>query len=219
MDLSTLRGMPKMSIGKSTLVAQVAPSSPEVEEVRVKATSGTAQAPTPKRADGRPASPQKDGKVAPRIYRRPKSMKDLCGTTVRKDDEGYYILQITDLHPRDPDFELGVLHPQLAKELYVLPSEVLIAQATKQIVLGHHYQMALLDRVHDIGQLVTIMDHNAANLQQEIENLKSGSGPKQVATAEERANEKLMAQLVEATQRMELSDKELNGVRAGLSDA
>ncbi|RZR90552.1 hypothetical protein BHM03_00018450 [Ensete ventricosum] len=134
MDLSTLRGMPKMSIGKSTLVARVAPSSPEVEEVRVKATSGTAQAPTPKRADGRPASPQKDGKVAPRIYRRPKSMKDLCGTTVRKDDEGYYILQITDLHPRDPDSELGVLHPQLAKELYVLPSEVLIAQATKQIV-------------------------------------------------------------------------------------
>ncbi|RWW22258.1 hypothetical protein GW17_00013559 [Ensete ventricosum] len=30
-------------------------------------------------------------------------MKDPCNTRVRKDDEGYYALQITDLTPKDPD--------------------------------------------------------------------------------------------------------------------
>ncbi|RWW47667.1 hypothetical protein BHE74_00046320 [Ensete ventricosum] len=65
-------------------------------------------------------------------------MKDPCNTRVRKDDEGYYALQITDLTPKDPDsaFGRGVLHLNLAKELYTLPSEVLMAQVAKQIVWG-----------------------------------------------------------------------------------
>ncbi|RRT72437.1 hypothetical protein B296_00014564, partial [Ensete ventricosum] len=29
-------------------------------------------------------------------YYRPRSMKDLCGTRVHKDDEGYYVLQVAD---------------------------------------------------------------------------------------------------------------------------
>ncbi|RZS23286.1 hypothetical protein BHM03_00056192 [Ensete ventricosum] len=94
------------------------------------------------------------------VYRRPKSMKELCRTTVRKNDEGYYALQMIDLPQRDPDFEMwarwpnlksltqvwddtraasefgrGILHPQLVKEQYALPSEVPMAQAAKQIVL------------------------------------------------------------------------------------
>ncbi|RZS04954.1 hypothetical protein BHM03_00035373 [Ensete ventricosum] len=128
-------------------------------------------------------------------FHRSKSMKDLCGIWVHKDDEGYYVLHIVDWAPRDPsaaiqarwpnlsylakvwddpeaamEFGWGVLHSTLAKDLYTLPSEVLIARATKQIALGHHYQMALLDRVHDLGRLVTHMGNRASLLEAEIEN-------------------------------------------------
>ncbi|RZS04338.1 hypothetical protein BHM03_00034662 [Ensete ventricosum] len=97
--------------------------------------------------------------VAP-VFRRPKSMKDLCGTSVQKDDEGYYARYMSDLALQDPDdemrtrweslknstkvwddlgvateFKRGLLHPQLATELYMLPSEVLLAQAAKEMVL------------------------------------------------------------------------------------
>ncbi|RWV89495.1 hypothetical protein GW17_00048351 [Ensete ventricosum] len=33
------------------------------------------------------------------------------------------------------EFERELLHPQLARELYMLPSEVLMARATKEMVL------------------------------------------------------------------------------------
>ncbi|RZR97487.1 hypothetical protein BHM03_00026685 [Ensete ventricosum] len=33
------------------------------------------------------------------------------------------------------EFERGLLHPQLARELYTLPSDVLIARAAKEMVL------------------------------------------------------------------------------------
>ncbi|RWW43326.1 hypothetical protein BHE74_00051030 [Ensete ventricosum] len=41
MDLSTRRGMPKVSTSKSTLAARITPSSPKVEEVRIEATPRT----------------------------------------------------------------------------------------------------------------------------------------------------------------------------------
>ncbi|RZR97339.1 hypothetical protein BHM03_00026509 [Ensete ventricosum] len=86
-------------------------------------------------------------------FRRPKSMKDLCDMWVCKDDEGYYVLQMADWAPSDPsatmqarwpnlsyqvkvwddpeaasEFDLGVLNPTLAKDLYTLPSELLITR-------------------------------------------------------------------------------------------
>ncbi|RWW04394.1 hypothetical protein BHE74_00002564 [Ensete ventricosum] len=88
-----------------------------------------------------------EGGASP-VHRRPRSMKDLFKTKVHKDDEGYYTLQISDLGHQDPDkemkarwrglknstkvwndsstaeeFERGLLHSQLARELYTLPSE------------------------------------------------------------------------------------------------
>ncbi|RZS02159.1 hypothetical protein BHM03_00032171 [Ensete ventricosum] len=73
-------------------------------------------------------------------------MKDLFKTKVHKDDAGYYILHMSDLGHQDPDkemkarwrglknstkiwndlsvaeeFDRGLLHPQLARELYTLP--------------------------------------------------------------------------------------------------
>ncbi|RWW35249.1 hypothetical protein BHE74_00059848, partial [Ensete ventricosum] len=87
-------------------------------------------------------------------------MKDLCGTKVWKDDAGYYALYMSDLAHQDPnkemqtrweklknstkiwndpsaaeEFERGLLHPQLARELYTIPSEVLLVRAAKEMVL------------------------------------------------------------------------------------
>ncbi|RRT43074.1 hypothetical protein B296_00035151 [Ensete ventricosum] len=124
-----------------------------------------------------------EGDASP-VHHRPRSMKDLFKTKVHKGDAGYYTLQMSDLGHQDPDkkmkarwrrlknsmkvwndssiveeFERGLLHPQLARELYTLPSEVLLARAAKEMVL------------------------------QELDALKSGGDPETVAKAEERASE------------------------------
>ncbi|KAJ8501042.1 hypothetical protein OPV22_011594 [Ensete ventricosum] len=129
-----------------------------------------------------------EGGASP-VHERPRSMKDLFKTKVQKGDQGYYALLISDLGHQDPEKELkvrwtwlknstkvwnnssaaeeygrGFLHPQLARELYTLSSEVLMAQATKEMVLGQHFQMALVDRVHDAGRLITFMDYRVKQL-------------------------------------------------------
>ncbi|RWW44453.1 hypothetical protein BHE74_00049795 [Ensete ventricosum] len=143
-------------------------------------------------------------------------MKDLCGMQVRKDDEGYYVLQMVDRALRDPSagmqarwsnlsyltkvwddpeaaskFGQGVLHPNLAKDLYTLPSEILMAQAEKQIVLVNHI-------VRDPEQLATVRQQ-ADEPQANNANLRSG--------------------LDELTNRVEQVDKELNELRAGLAES
>ncbi|RRT83807.1 hypothetical protein B296_00008345 [Ensete ventricosum] len=130
------------------------------------------------------------------------------------------------------EFERGLLHPQLARELYMLPSEVFLARAVKEMVLvssrplpwyrrfffyralisycfmqSQHFQMALFDRIHDAGRLITFMDYRISQLQQELDALKSGGGPE--ATKRERDEELL---------RREASEKDLNEVRSNLGE-
>ncbi|RRT61962.1 hypothetical protein B296_00019666 [Ensete ventricosum] len=184
------------------------------------------------------------------VFHRPRSMKDLCGTKVRKDDEVYYALYMSDLAHEDPNkemqvrweklknstkiwndssaaevFKRGLLHPQLAQELYTLPSEVLLARVAKEMVLNQHVQMALFDRVHDTGRLITFMDYRITSLKQEIDALMSGGGLEEVAAIEERAFE--LEKELERTkherdkvlQWLETSDKKLNEARGDLSEA
>ncbi|RZS23593.1 hypothetical protein BHM03_00056559 [Ensete ventricosum] len=214
-----------------------------------------------------------EGGTSP-VHYRPRSMKDLFKTKVHKDDAGYYTLQMFDLGHQDPDkemkarwrglknltkvwndssaveeFERGLLHPQLARELYTLPSKVLLARAAKEMVLvssrplsrhckfsfdrvlinccsvqSQHFQMALFDRVHDAGRLITFMDYRISHLQQELDALKSGGGPEAVAKAEERASEleqeleKTKQERDETLQRLEASKKELGEVRINLAE-
>ncbi|RRT41166.1 hypothetical protein B296_00040935, partial [Ensete ventricosum] len=91
-----------------------------------------------------------EGATSP-VHERPRSMKDLFKTRVHKGDQGYYAQLMSDLGHQDPEKELrarwtklknstkvwnnssaaeeyerGLLHPQLARELYTLPSEVLM---------------------------------------------------------------------------------------------
>ncbi|RRT47854.1 hypothetical protein B296_00036650 [Ensete ventricosum] len=91
------------------------------------------------------------------------------------------------------EFERGLLHLQLARELYTLLSEVLLARAAKEIVLIN-------------------------NLLQETETLKAGGGPEAMAAAEEwvaeleKELEKTQQEHTEALQRLETSNNELNKV-------
>ncbi|RRT73242.1 hypothetical protein B296_00008185 [Ensete ventricosum] len=100
-----------------------------------------------------------EGGASP-AHRRPRSMKDLFKIKVHKGDAGYYTLLMSDLGHQDPEkekkarwkglknstkvwnnssaaeeFERGLLHPQLARELYTFLSKVLMARATKEMVL------------------------------------------------------------------------------------
>ncbi|RWW35785.1 hypothetical protein BHE74_00059243, partial [Ensete ventricosum] len=59
--------------------------------------------------------------------------------------------------------------------------------------------MALFDRVHDAGRLITFIDYWISQLQQELDALKSGGGPEAVAKVEERASE--LEQELEKTKR------------------
>ncbi|RRT57148.1 hypothetical protein B296_00030188 [Ensete ventricosum] len=160
MDLLALHGMPKVSGDRTTTAARASRSSLEIEEIRVEAT--------PKRL-AEPAISSEDD--SPLAYSRPKLMKDLCDTRVHKDDEGYYVLHIMDSTPKNLDsvmrarwpnltysakvwdnsqvaleFGRGVLHSNLAKGLYTLPFEVLMAQAAKQIVLETDLEVAVVSR-------------------------------------------------------------------------
>ncbi|RZS13390.1 hypothetical protein BHM03_00044955, partial [Ensete ventricosum] len=197
----------------------------------------------PAASPARPEAPaeSEEGAASP-VHERPRSMKDLFRTKVYKGDQGYYALLMSDLGHQDPEKELqarwaglrnstkvwhtssaaeeyerGILHPQLARELYTLPSEVLMARATKELVLSQHLQMALIDRVHDAGRLITFMDHRVKQQQEELDVLKSKGGPEAVAEAEERASrlkeelEKVKAEKAEELLRHEASERELRG--------
>ncbi|RZR76740.1 hypothetical protein BHM03_00001620 [Ensete ventricosum] len=152
MDLGDLRGMPKVSGGK-TLVTQVASPAREVRGTPSNEALRSSSAPTPKRpfdsstpqsndstrghkrvktSSGKHKSRRGEGgsrshsrgkepaksaeelkapvelaeETVALVFRRPKSMRDLCRTSVRKDDEGYYALYMSDLDLQDLDNEL-----------------------------------------------------------------------------------------------------------------
>ncbi|RWW59748.1 hypothetical protein BHE74_00033299, partial [Ensete ventricosum] len=213
---------------------------------------------TPSEEPETPAGSEEGG-VSP-THRRPRSMKDLFKTKVHKGDAGYYTLLISDLGYQDPEkemkarwkglknstkvwnnssaveeFERGLLHPQLAWELYMLPSEILMARAVKEMVLllisccfmqSQHFQMALFDRVHDVGRLITFMDYRLKQLQEELDALKYDGGPEPIAKAEGHASE-LQEELEKTRREREMRHeaskkelhKELHEVRSNLAEA
>ncbi|RWV92669.1 hypothetical protein BHE74_00040762 [Ensete ventricosum] len=116
MSLARLRGMPKVLIGKPRPVARATIFSPEVQEIPVEAAPKVATSLTPKRptkgeGSSRAHSKGKEpvasgGEPVKPTYYRPKSIKELCKTTMRTDNEGYYALKMIDLPPQDPDSEM-----------------------------------------------------------------------------------------------------------------
>ncbi|RWW58369.1 hypothetical protein BHE74_00034758 [Ensete ventricosum] len=90
------------------------------------------------------------GEFAQLEYHHPQSMKELCGMTMRKGDVEYRALRMVDLSPRDPESEV-LLHPQLAKELYVSSSEMLIDQAMKAMVWAKLPRKVMVEYKGTIG--------------------------------------------------------------------
>ncbi|RWW56716.1 hypothetical protein BHE74_00036549 [Ensete ventricosum] len=142
-----------------------------------------------------PAESEEGG--ASSVHHHSRSMKDLFKTKVHKDDAGYYTLHMSDLGHQDPDkemkeFERGLLHPQLARELYMLPSEVLLARVAKEMVL--------LDALKSRGvpEAVAKAEERASELEQELGKTKWERD--------------------EVLQRLEASEKELTEVRSNLAE-
>ncbi|RRT31503.1 hypothetical protein B296_00056248, partial [Ensete ventricosum] len=92
-------------------------------------------------------------------------------------------------------------------------------------VQSQHFQMALVDRDHDVGRLITFMDYRVKQLQEELDALKSKGGPEAIVEAEERASvlreelEKVKGEKAEELLKREASEKELLAVRGHLGDA
>ncbi|RRT63216.1 hypothetical protein B296_00027514 [Ensete ventricosum] len=55
-----------------------------------------------------------------------------------------------------------------------VPDQVAVSRPSKW---GHHYHKALLDRVHDLGRLVTHMGNRASLLEVELKKLKTKRDP------------------------------------------
>ncbi|RZR83658.1 hypothetical protein BHM03_00010333 [Ensete ventricosum] len=179
------------------------------------------------------------------LFHRPKSMKEICGTLVWKDEESLMGVaeefgsslrrpvgcgRVREGGPSSAASE-GIVYAPLrgascpsnkgnglgkCNSVSTFLTALTVSFDVWRLVQGHHFQMALFDRVHDAGQLIIIMDYQIANLQQEIEALKSGGGPEVVATTKERVAKlekevkKLKAKRDEAFRRLEASNKELN---------
>ncbi|RRT45323.1 hypothetical protein B296_00035612 [Ensete ventricosum] len=185
-----------------------------------------------------------EGDASP-VHHRPRSMKDLFKTKVQKDDAGYYTLLMSDpgaSRPRERDegqmegaeeldegleqlvdsggVREGTSPPTTGAGALHAPLGGPVARATKEMVL-----MALFDRVHDAGRLITFMDYRIKHMQEELDALKSDRGPEAVAKAEERASElqeeleKTRQERDKALLRCEASEKELHEVQQLLKEA
>ncbi|RRT32191.1 hypothetical protein B296_00056933 [Ensete ventricosum] len=224
MDLGELRGMPKVASGKTP------PTRPTAREV---GASPAREA--PKASLKKPVvSPTEQAKDAVRHH---KKVKVLTRRHKSHPGEGESRSRSKGKEPATPseepevpagfeegalhqatsnnssaaeEFERGLLHPQLARELCILPSEVLMARAAKEMILG---------------RLITFMDYRIKQLQEELDALKSKGGPEAVAEAEEHASElqeklqKTKRERGEELLRREASEKELHKVRSHLGDA
>ncbi|RWV79659.1 hypothetical protein GW17_00059178 [Ensete ventricosum] len=179
---------PRMSSEKNTSAARARSSPPKVEEIRVETTTKRpVKSLAPDQATA--GRPRKWVKIAVRKHKSHHGE----GSSRRAAREMELAVQVEEgLSPSYTrlrsmkDFlgvRQGVLHPTLANDLYTLPSEILMAQAAKQMALGHHYQMTLLDRVHDAGCLVTLMGNRASHLEAEITKLKMEGDPEQQTIA------------------------------------
>ncbi|THU55153.1 hypothetical protein C4D60_Mb11t03560 [Musa balbisiana] len=114
-------------------------------------------------------------------------------------------------------FSRGGLYPNMARELYVLPSDVLLSKSTKSLLWGHHYAAALMDRVRDAGRALGVLIDRNIELHRQIEEVRTGVAPEAVAAAEQRASDldaevtRLKSEVSAVVQRA--SDFEAEGTR------
>ncbi|RWW46582.1 hypothetical protein BHE74_00047490 [Ensete ventricosum] len=119
--------------------------------------------------------------VAMLVFHHPKSMKDLCGTKVRKDDVGYYAIYMFDLAHQDPNKEMQARWDKLKNSTKIWNDQSATEDLQQEI-----------DALKSGGSLeaVAATEERASELEKELEKTKRERD--------------------EALQRLEISNKELN---------
>ncbi|THU69675.1 hypothetical protein C4D60_Mb08t16880 [Musa balbisiana] len=122
-------------------------------------------------------------------------------------------------------FARGGLHPDLAREIYAMPSDILLGKAAKSLLWGHHYATALMDRARDAGCTLGVLVDRNIELRKKIEEVRVGAGSEAVAAAEQRASDleveatKLRLSLKVAEQRALDLEAETAGLKAEVKAA
>ncbi|THU50055.1 hypothetical protein C4D60_Mb06t16040 [Musa balbisiana] len=83
-------------------------------------------------------------------------------------------------------FIRGGLHPDMARDLYVMPTETLLSKSAKSLLWGHHYAVALMDHVRDAGHVITALGARNTELRRQMDEVRTGAGPEAVAAVEQR---------------------------------
>ncbi|RWW47496.1 hypothetical protein BHE74_00046509 [Ensete ventricosum] len=88
----------------------------------------------------------------------------------------------------------GLLCLPLVKEVYTTLSEALLDNATKNLVIHHHFSMSLIDWVCDSGRVIDELFKIIDGLRAEVRKLKEEMGPMVVATTEAQVSEMIQRQ-------------------------
>ncbi|RWW38718.1 hypothetical protein BHE74_00056032 [Ensete ventricosum] len=198
MDLGELHGMPRVTSGK------VPPTRPTAREVSASPAREAPRASSKRTVVSPPEQAEDTGRHHEKEMKA--RWKGLKNST-----------KVWNNLSAAEEFEMGLLHPQLARELDTLPSEVLMARAAKEMVLVSF-------PTHDAGRLITFMDYRVKQLQEELDALKSRGGPEAVVEAEKRTSElreeleKIKREKDEEVLRREALEKELQEIRGYLGD-
>ncbi|RRT47657.1 hypothetical protein B296_00028314 [Ensete ventricosum] len=173
---------------------------------------------------------------SPAPRQRPKSVRELCSAPAGVDGRGYHAIRMCNLHeqasnaPLDPDLRPLTHGTSVWQswEASANTSEACCSRGWRQICTlfrpsfqNQHYQVALFDRVHDVGRVITSLDGKMTLLRQELQDLKEGGNPNVVAAVEVRAAkaqslaEHLRVELDKANGRRASVEADLEKARSG----
>ncbi|CAL9038183.1 unnamed protein product [Musa banksii] len=110
-------------------------------------------------------------------------------------------------------FIRGGIHPDMARELYTMPSDVLLGKSAKSLLWGQHYGMALADRARDAGRALGILCDRNAELRKQLEEVRAGAAPEAVAAAEQRSSE-LEAEVMHLRSEAGVTDQRMSVLEA-----
>ncbi|RRT60775.1 hypothetical protein B296_00028189 [Ensete ventricosum] len=150
--------------------------------------------------------------------RRPKSVGELCSAQLGVDSRDYHVVQMSNLPERNPDSPLEMHLSPLTYGTRIWQDRVASAKYTCEFLSlqSQHYYMALVNRVHDVGWVISAMDSKVDGLRKEIQELKASSGSEAVTAAEQWASEAqslvehYKTELEEVTCQQESLELELN---------
>ncbi|THU57638.1 hypothetical protein C4D60_Mb03t05640 [Musa balbisiana] len=118
-------------------------------------------------------------------------------------------------------FLRGVLHPDMARDLYTLPSEALLSKSAKSLTLGLHYSTALMDRVCDAGQVICDLSERNSELcrQEKLEKSENSGKELQRLLRLDRAELRLLkSEALTLTKKAEKAEAEARAAFGALAE-